>query len=120
MSEKKRNSGPRSNLTYHSSSIRERVYQLLLDGYTTKQINADPIVAESIKKTGKRLHPNTLTSVKRKSPEYFAYCASHSGMTPILRKLFEHINRLSPYEQLECLAMVIANFPEKIKEETRK
>lgn len=120
MSEKKRTSGPRSNLTYHPSSIRERVYQFLLDGYTTKQINADSVVAESIKKTGKRLHPNTLTSVRRKSPEYFAYCASHSGMTPILRRLFEYINSLSPDEQLECLIMIRNRFPEKIREETKK
>ena len=110
MSEKKRASGPRSNLTYHPLGIRERVYQLLLDGYTTKQINADPIVAESIERTGKRLHPNTLTSGKRKSPEYCAYCASHSGMTPIIRKLFEYINRLSPDEQLDCLTIIMTKF----------
>lgn len=64
--------GPRSNLTYHSPEIRRRVYQLHYEGRTGAEIIADPEVAESIRRTGYRLHGNTLTAAWR-SDDYQEY-----------------------------------------------
>ena len=52
---------PRNNLTRHPAKVRMRVYALHYDGRTAAEINADPLVAESVRKTGFRLHGNTLT-----------------------------------------------------------
>ena len=51
----------RNNLTRHPARVRMRVYSLHYDGRTAAEINADPLVAESVRKTGFRLHGNTLT-----------------------------------------------------------
>lgn len=64
--------GPRSNLTYHPPEIRRRVYQLHYEGRTGAEIIADPEVAESIRRTGYRLHGNTLTAAWR-SDDYQEY-----------------------------------------------
>ena len=64
--------GPRSNLTYHPPEIRRRVYQLHYEGRTGAEIVADPEVAESIRRTGYRLHGNTLTAAWR-SDDYQEY-----------------------------------------------
>lgn len=64
--------GPRSNLSYHPPEIRRRVYQLHYEGRTGAEIVADPEVAESIRRTGYRLHGNTLTAAWR-SDDYQEY-----------------------------------------------
>lgn len=64
--------GPRSNLTYHPPEIRRRVYQLHYEGRTGAEIVTDPEVAESIRRTGYRLHGNTLTAAWR-SDDYQEY-----------------------------------------------
>ena len=53
---------PRNNLSRHPARVRMRVYSLHYDGKTAAEINADPLVASSVAKTGYRLHGNTLTA----------------------------------------------------------
>ena len=57
--------GPRNNLTWHPPEVRYRVYALHYKGYSAAQINADPMVAASVAKTGYRLHNNTLAAAWR-------------------------------------------------------
>lgn len=66
--------GPRNNLTWHPPEVRYRVYALHYEGLSAAQINADPVVAASVAKTGYRLHGNTLTAAWR-SAEYKRYAA---------------------------------------------
>ena len=61
--------GPRNNLTWHPPEVRYRVYALHYEGLSAAQINADPVVAASVAKTGYRLHNNTLAAAWR-SAEY--------------------------------------------------
>lgn len=66
--------GPRNNLTWHPPEVRYRVYALHYEGLSAAQINADPVVAASVAKTGYRLHNNTLAAAWR-SAEYKRYAA---------------------------------------------
>lgn len=66
--------GPRNNLTWHPPEVRYRVYALHYEGLSAAQINADPVVAASVAKTGYRLHNNTLSAAWR-SAEYKRYAA---------------------------------------------
>ena len=66
--------GPRNNLTWHPPEVRYRVYALHYEGLSAAQINADPVVAASVAKTGYRLHNNTLAAAWR-SAEYKRYAS---------------------------------------------
>ena len=92
--------GPRNNLTWHPPEVRYRVYALHYKGYSAAQINADPMVAASVAKTGYRLHNNALAAAwrsaecKRCIAGLEQTCAANMGEL-VAQRVLEDVGALS-------------------------
>ena len=117
----RRKGRPRSNISILSRETRERIAYLLDDGKTYVEIRNDEKISQEVQKNGgKRLHSTSFIKF-RESEEYEEFLRIRHDKDSYLKKqLLDISNSLSSSEKVRLLTIVVANFPDKIKEETKK